>query len=303
MDFKNKEVYSFTTNTNPLIHLKTIKDVKWSIIPFGRPDNRLRYYINENAEVYSVINVKNGGCLIIRVKERGDNKMGIRTIRLTIEGKNSKTLKVGQCVICSFILGTWADIPFMHKDGNFKNCNLNNLRIEEKTKICDTSNMYYFEKEYNKFEFVCKYLEISCELDSDATKDIAQEAFIYITTSSIRRNNVFNFLGLWLFVSRRSASEILRQRENTINSIDDDLSSLFKIKIQPKYFDYSLYGMVSNEKYSRMLRLYYEGYTAIEIMKMFGYKSEFGVFKAIQKATNELKQKLQKDINLYNKIA
>ena len=245
-------------------------EVRESVYPtFGE----MTYYVSENGEVYGI------SSRIIHGKHYGygphkpepyrntQTKLGIK-YSIRDGGSHEKEIWAEQLVYCTFVLGKWDEtVRIAFKDGNHANVHLNNLvAYKEIIKQEWSENMKMYEDIYiHNFSDVVDYIRWNCNLSRTAAKDVAQDAFLWITKNREMPNNMIGSWKHWSkFFGKNELYNITKVRYL------DNIDSYFGKSSKP--YEIDLFGLIKDEKRREAVRLCFSGYTKQEVADLLGIK-------------------------------
>lgn len=245
-------------------------EVRESVFPtFGE----MTYYVSVNGYIFGIssriIHGKHYGYGPLKPESyrSTQTKLGVKyTIR--DGGSHEKHIWAEQLVYCTFVLGKWDEtVSIAFKDGNPANVHLDNLiAYREIIKPEWIENMKMYEDIYkHNFSDVVDFIIWNCNLSRAAAKDVAQDAFIWITTN---REMPDNMIGAWKHWSKFFGKNEL-YNITKVRYLDDIDSYFGKAN---KTYEIDLFGLIKDEKRREAVRLCFSGYTKQEAADLLGIK-------------------------------
>lgn len=245
-------------------------EVRESVFPtFGE----MTYYVSVNGYIFGIssriIHGKHYGYGPLKPESyrSTQTKLGVKyTIR--DGGSHEKHIWAEQLVYCTFVLGKWDEtVSIAFKDGNPANVHIDNLiAYKEIIKPEWIENMKMCEDIYkHNFSDVVDFIIWNCNLSRAAAKDVAQDAFIWITTN---REMPDNMIGAWKHWSKFFGKNEL-YNITKVRYLDDIDSYFGKAN---KTYEIDLFGLIKDEKRREAVRLCFSGYTKQEAADLLGIK-------------------------------
>lgn len=213
----------------------------------GTAGGKATYLVTDDGRVFVAMKMHGR----IAAQEKKPVRNG-RSTRWSVYTYGKRYYDVAQCVYCAFVLGRWDDVRPKFKDGNPRNCSVENLSVDEGQAMGIGYFMRRHADVYEKeFGVMVDYLRFRYFLRKEEAEDVVQDVFIYLSGKAGVRDD---FGSLWMYYCKHKCGELCG-RKMRHEKFED-----WKAFGKDEMFEFPVPGMLENTEERDIIQAQLDGY-------------------------------------------
>lgn len=269
--------------------IEQLTNEKVAPIPYPMDSSDKKYYITISGKVFFAKTINGKGFVI--QKKHVKRPLSEKFVKLSTGKHREIQVTVAQCLYNSFVIGNWIDVRPCYKNGNKRDCSLDNLVLPfEASPFISSIKMGMYTGLYKShFERVRLYLSRAFNLSKEDAEDIVQDTFIHVTCN----RDCEDVLTTWVWYCKHRVKDFIHKRYS-LTCFDYD-PYFFN-----KDFEFPLYELLPVKRDRDILEMRYKGYKNTEIAKILSI-SKGNVDARISRSLALIKKILKNDMEYYEK--